>query len=111
MVLSLPYVRAIKIPDRSLVDQFLLSPIKPTHVRLDPEIPWLWILSHQAFSSPSIVSAIWSQEKAKNVIDRVDENSVQAFGRSYGGLVELQDGGCGFALVAMGKPCPERGRL
>ena len=97
---------AVKVPDRNLVDRFL-PPYEPTHVKLDPETPMaVDPLTPGLLFTQYRVGHLEALEKAKNVIDRVDEEFGQAFGRSYGGLVEnyrIED--AEFALVAMGSPC------
>src|SRR4030065_938575 len=97
---------AIKIPDQTLVDRFL-PPYRPDHVKLDPDLPMA-----VDPPTPGILSTQYrqghleGQERAKAVIERVDEEFGRIFGRSYGGLIEnyrMEDAET--ALVAMGSPC------
>jgi phenylglyoxylate dehydrogenase alpha subunit len=96
----------VTIPDQSLVDRFL-PPYRPTHVKLDPEIPMsVDPLTPGLLFTQYRQGHIEAQEMAKAVIDRVDEEFGQVFGRSYGGLIEnyrMED--AEIALVAMGSPC------
>jgi pyruvate ferredoxin oxidoreductase alpha subunit/phenylglyoxylate dehydrogenase alpha subunit len=97
---------AIKIPGQTLVDRFL-PPYHPDHVKLDPESP----MAVDPLTSGILFTRyrqghLEAQEKAKEVIDRVDEEFGKIFGRSYGGLIEnyrMED--AEIALVAMGSPC------
>ncbi|OGP73920.1 MAG: phenylglyoxylate dehydrogenase [Deltaproteobacteria bacterium RBG_16_49_23] len=97
---------AVKIPDQTLVDRFL-PPYKPTHVKLDPETPMaVDPLTPGILFTQYRQGHLEAQEKAKAVIERVDEEFGHLFGRSYGGLVEnyrMED--AEIALVAMGSPC------
>jgi pyruvate ferredoxin oxidoreductase alpha subunit/phenylglyoxylate dehydrogenase alpha subunit len=97
---------AVKIPDQILVDQFL-PPYCPTHVKLDPEIPMsVDPLTPGLLFTQYRQGHLEAQEKAKAVVDRVDEEFGKIFGRSYGGLIEnyrMED--AEIALVAMGSPC------
>jgi pyruvate ferredoxin oxidoreductase alpha subunit/phenylglyoxylate dehydrogenase alpha subunit len=97
---------AVKIPDQTLVDQFL-PPYCPTHVKLDPEIPMsVDPLTPGLLFTQYRQGHLEAQEKAKAVVDRVDEEFGKIFGRSYGGLIEnyrMED--AEIALVAMGSPC------
>jgi pyruvate ferredoxin oxidoreductase alpha subunit/phenylglyoxylate dehydrogenase alpha subunit len=97
---------AVKIPDQTLVDRFL-PPYKPTHVKLDPEMPMsVDPLTPGILFTQYRQGHLEAQEKAKAVIERVDEEFGHLFGRSYGGLVEnyrMED--AEIALVAMGSPC------
>lgn len=97
---------AVKIPDQTLVDRFL-PPYRPTHVKLDPETPMsVDPLTPGVLFTQYRQGHLEAQEKAKAVIERVDEAFGQLFGRSYGGLVEnyrMED--AEIALVAMGSPC------
>ncbi len=97
---------AVKIPDQTLVDRFL-PPYQPTHVKLDPEIPMaVDPLTPGILFTQYRQGHLEAQEKAKTVIERVDEEFGHLFGRSYGGLVEnyrMED--AEVALVAMGSPC------
>ena len=96
----------VMIPDQTLVDRFL-PPYRPTHVKLDPEIPMaVDPLTPGLLFTQYRQGHIEAQEMAKAVIDRVDEEFGQVFGRSYGGLIEnyrMED--AEIALVAMGSPC------
>ena len=96
----------VTIPDQTLVDRFL-PPYQPTHVKLDPEIPMaVDPLTPGLLFTQYRQGHIEAQERAKGVIDRVDEEFGQVFGRSYGGLIEnyrMED--AEIALVAMGSPC------
>jgi phenylglyoxylate dehydrogenase alpha subunit len=96
----------VRIPDQILVDRFL-PPYRPTHVKLDPEIPMaVDPLTPGLLFTQYRQGHIEAQEMAKAVIDRVDEEFGQVFGRSYGGLIEnyrMED--AEIALVAMGSPC------
>jgi phenylglyoxylate dehydrogenase alpha subunit len=97
---------AVRIPDQMLVDRFL-PPYRPTHVKLDPEIPMsVDPLTPGLLFTQYRQGHIEAHEKAKIVIDRVDGEFEQIFGRSYGGLIEnyrMED--AEIALVAMGSPC------
>lgn len=96
----------MKVPDQKQVDRFL-PPYRPDHVKLDPEQP----MSVDPLTSGVLFTHyrqghIEGQEKAKEVIDRVDEEFGKMFGRSYGGLIEnyrMED--AEIALVGMGSPC------
>lgn len=97
---------AVKVPDQALVDRFL-PPYHPTHVKLDPEIPMsVDPLTPGLLFTQYRQGHLEGQERAKAVIERVDEEFGQIFGRSYGGLIEnyrMED--AEIALVAMGSPC------
>lgn len=97
---------AIRVPDRSLVDEFL-PPYRPTHAKVDPEVPMaVDPLTPGLLFTQYRQGHLEAQEKAKAVIDRVDEAFGQKFGRCYGGLIEnyrMED--AEVALVAMGSPC------
>lgn len=97
---------AVKVPDQTLVDRFL-PPYHPTHVKLDPEIPMsVDPLTPGLLFTQYRQGHLEGQERAKAVIERVDEEFGQIFGRSYGGLIEnyrMED--AEIALVAMGSPC------
>jgi phenylglyoxylate dehydrogenase alpha subunit len=97
---------AIVVPDQALVDQFL-PPYHPTHVKLDPENPMaVDPLTPGLLFTQYRQGHMEAHERAKAVIDRVDREFEQTFGRSYGGLIEsyrMED--ADMALVAMGSPC------
>jgi len=97
---------AILVPDQALVDQFLPS-YHPTHVKLDPENPMaVDPLTPGLLFTQYRQGHMEAHERAKAVIDRVDREFEQTFGRSYGGLIEsyrMED--ADMALVAMGSPC------
>lgn len=97
---------AVVVPDQTLVDRFL-PPYQPAHVKLDPEIPMaVDPLTSGLLFTQYRQGHIEALEKAKAVIDRVDEAFGLIFGRSYGGLIEnyrMED--AEIALVAMGSPC------
>src|SRR4030042_2107364 len=97
---------AVKVPDQTLVDRFL-PPYHPTHVKLDPEIPMsVDPLTPGILFTQYRQGHLEGQERAKAVIERVDEEFGRIFGRSYGGLIEnyrMED--AEIALVAMGSPC------
>jgi pyruvate ferredoxin oxidoreductase alpha subunit/phenylglyoxylate dehydrogenase alpha subunit len=96
----------VTIPDQTLVDRFL-PPYRPTHVKLDPEIPMsVDPLTPGLLFTQYRQGHIEAQEKAKEVIERVDRDFGQVFGRSYGGLIEnyrMED--AEITLIAMGSPC------
>jgi len=97
---------AVKIPEQALVNQFL-PPYRPTHIKLDPENPMaVDPLTSGLLFAEYRQGHMEAQEKAKGVIDRVDEEFGRIFGRFYGGLIEsyrMED--AEIALVAMGSPC------
>ena len=97
---------AVKVPDQTLVDRFL-PPYRPTHIKLDPENPMaVDPLTPGLLFTQYRQGHLEAQEKAKVVIDRVDKEFGQIFGRYYGGLIEsyrMED--AKIALVAMGCPC------
>ncbi len=97
---------AVIVPDQALVDQFLPA-YHPTHVKLDPEVPMaVDPLTPGLLFTQYRQGHVEAQERAKTVIDRVDLEFQQTFGRSYGGLIEsyrMED--ADIALVAMGSPC------
>lgn len=97
---------AVKVPNQKLVDRFL-PPYHPTHVKLDPDIPMaVDPLTPGLLFTQYRQGHLEAQEKAKTVIDRVDEEFREIFGRSYGGLIEnyrMED--AEIALVGMGSPC------
>lgn len=78
----------VEIPDQEKVDQFL--PLyTPTHVKLDPEIP----MSVDPLTPGDLLMEyrykhVEALQRAKRVIDKVDTEFGEFFGRSYGGMVE-----------------------
>lgn len=97
---------AVNVPDQVIVDRFL-PPYSPSHVRLDPEIP----MSVDPLTSGLLFTRyrqghLEAQEKAKEIIEKVDMEFHEYFGRSYGGLIEtykMED--AEISIVAMGSPC------
>lgn len=94
------------VPEQEMVDKFL-PPYKPTHAKLDPEIPMsVDPLTPGLLFTKYRKNHIEAHEKAKFVIDEVDREFFNIFGRSYGGLIEAyQMDNAEIALVAMGSPC------
>jgi len=78
----------VEIPDQEKVDQFL--PLyTPTHVKLDPEIP----MSVDPLTPGDLLMEyrykhVEALQRARRVIDKVDTEFGEFFGRSYGGMVE-----------------------
>ncbi|MGJ0845650.1 pyruvate ferredoxin oxidoreductase [Tissierella praeacuta] len=93
----------VEIPNQQLVDKFL-PPYKPEHIKLDPEIPMAvdpltngYLLTEYRYKHMN------SQKNALTVIEEVDKEYEQLFGRSYGGLVEeYRTGDAEYVIVTMG---------
>lgn len=78
----------VVVPDQAQVDGFL-PPYRPTHVILDPERP----MSVDPLTPGYLLQGyrqghLQAMEDAKSVIEQVEREFADRFGRSYGGLVE-----------------------
>ena len=95
----------VEIPPQKLVDRFL-PPFKIEHIKLDPRDP----MSVDPLTPGDLLTEyrfkhVAAMERAKKVIDRVDQEFQSLFGRSYGGQAEAyraEDGD--LLLVTMGSP-------
>lgn len=95
----------VDIPEQKAVDAFL-PPISTDHVTLDPERP----MAVDPLTPGNILMKyrkdhLESMKRALDVIDEIDREFGEAFGRSYGGAVEeyrLED--AEIALVTIGAP-------
>ncbi len=76
------------VPDQDDVDRFL-PPYNPTHIKLDPNEPMaVDPLTHGHLLMEYREKHMVAHQNALQVIDRVDEEYKEIFGRSYGGVVE-----------------------
>ena len=93
----------VEIPDQKMVDQFL-PPYKQSHVILDPERP-------MAVDPLTPGDILWkyrsdhlqAMQNSLTVIDQVDHDFAEVFGRRYGGVIEeyrCED--ADIVIVAMG---------
>lgn len=93
----------VEIPEKELVDKFL-PPYKPEHIKLDPEIPMAvdpltngYLLTEYRFKHMD------SQKNALKVIEEVEKEYEQLFGRGYGGLLEeYRTEDAEYVIVTMG---------
>lgn len=78
----------VEIPDQRVVDEFL-PPYKHEYVHLDPEKPQEIIFGLEEEAETEYRYQMEkAMQNAKKVIQRVDEEYKERFGRSYGGLIE-----------------------
>ncbi|MEL7564090.1 MAG: transketolase C-terminal domain-containing protein [Dehalobacterium sp.] len=94
----------VEVPDEKMVDAFL-PPY--TRVLLDPDYP---LTIDAVTPSDDFMEYrkmhLKAMQKALEVIDRVDEEFVGAFGRKYGGVIdEYRCADAEIVLVAMGSMC------
>jgi phenylglyoxylate dehydrogenase alpha subunit len=91
------------VPDQEDVDKFLPS-YNPIHIKLDPDEPMaVDPLTHGHLLMEYREKHMAAQQNALEVIDGVDKEFKEIFGRSYGGVVEkyrLEDADA--VLVTMG---------
>jgi pyruvate/2-oxoacid:ferredoxin oxidoreductase alpha subunit len=104
MVIS-HFLEAVEIPDQNLVDKFL-PPYNADHVVLDPKRPMhITVISDEYLPEYRYQQEV-AMENAKKVIQKVDQEFRNLFGRGYGGLLStymMED--AGVALVSMGNIC------
>jgi len=95
----------VDVPPQEEVDRFL-PPFKIDHIKLDPREPMaVDPLTPGDLLTEYRLKHVQAMERAKRVIDRVDQEFQSIFGRSYGGQVEAyrtEDGE--LLLVTMGSP-------
>ncbi len=96
-------IERVEIPEQKDVDEFL-PPLELNHIKLDPDDP----ISVDPLTPGNLLTHyrkkhIEGLENAKDIIERIDAEFGQVFGRYYHGKVEpylMQD--ANIALVAMG---------
>lgn len=95
----------VDVPSQEEVDRFL-PPFKIDHIKLDPREPMaVDPLTPGDLLTEYRLKHVQAMERAKKVIDRVDEAFRGIFGRSYGGQVErYRTEDAEFLLVTMGSP-------
>jgi phenylglyoxylate dehydrogenase alpha subunit len=91
------------IPDQEDVDVFL-PPYRPDHILLDPEKPMaVDPLTNGYLLTEYRYKHMQAQQNALSVIEEVDREFANKFGRSHGGLVEAyRCDDCDAILVTMG---------
>lgn len=95
----------VEVPSQDMVDQFL-PPLRMDHVKLDPQEPMAVdpltpgdLLTEYRFKH------VMAMERAKTVIDLVDQEFHSLFKRGYGGQVEAyRTEDADLLLVTMGSP-------
>ncbi|MBW2369533.1 MAG: pyruvate ferredoxin oxidoreductase, partial [Deltaproteobacteria bacterium] len=100
-------MQPVQLADQDEVNAFL-PPYRPEHAVLDPSRP----MTHGIFAMDATYPTEYryqqqtAMDNAKTVIDEVDGEYGQRFGRRYGGLIatEMMEG-AEVALVAMGTLC------
>jgi pyruvate/2-oxoacid:ferredoxin oxidoreductase alpha subunit len=100
------FLEPVDLPTQSSVDQFL-PPYDPKHVLLSPKkVMHLSVYVSDQYFMEYKYQQQEAMENAKKVIKEIDQDFGEAFGRSYGGLVQsyrMED--AEVALLAMGSLC------
>ncbi|MCK5038916.1 MAG: pyruvate ferredoxin oxidoreductase, partial [Thermoplasmata archaeon] len=96
-------VEPVDFPDPDMVDKFL-PPYRPTHAVLDPKDPMII----GSFSPPEYIQEVRYQtdetmRNALEVIEEVNKEWADKFGRDYGGLIEeYKTDGADAILITLG---------
>ncbi len=101
MVIS-HFLEPVEVPDQGLVDKFLPG-YNPEHVILDPERPMHICISSDEYHMEYRYQQEQAMERSKTVIEEVDQEFKNTFGRCYGGLIDtymMED--AEIALISMG---------
>ncbi len=100
------FLEPVEIPDQRRVDAFL-PPYHPEHVILDPGRPMhLSVMVNEKYFMEYRYQQEEAMGRSKGVIQEVDQQFKEMFGRSYGGLLStymMED--AEIALVSMGSVC------
>jgi pyruvate/2-oxoacid:ferredoxin oxidoreductase alpha subunit len=100
------FLEPVALPAQSSVDQFL-PPYDPEHVLLSPKkVMHLSVYVSDQYFMEYKYQQQEAMENAKKVIKEIDQDFGEAFGRSYGGLIQsyrMED--AEVALLAMGSHC------
>jgi pyruvate/2-oxoacid:ferredoxin oxidoreductase alpha subunit len=100
------FLEPVELPESSAVDQFL-PPYEPEHVLLSPKkVMHLSVYVSDQYFMEYKYQQQEAMENAKRVIREIDQEFGEAFGRSYGGLIQpyrMEE--AEIALLAMGSHC------
>jgi pyruvate/2-oxoacid:ferredoxin oxidoreductase alpha subunit len=100
------FLEPVELPESSAVDQFL-PPYEPEHVLLSPKkVMHLSVYVSDQYFMEYKYQQQEAMENAKRVIREIDQKFGEAFGRSYGGLIQpyrMEE--AEIALLAMGSHC------
>jgi 2-oxoisovalerate ferredoxin oxidoreductase alpha subunit len=100
------FLEPVELPDQRWVDQFLPS-YEPEHVLLNPKkVMHLSVYVSDQYFMEYKYQQQEAMENAKRVIEEVDQEFGERFGRSYGGLLQpyrMDD--AEVAILAMGSNC------
>jgi len=78
----------VEVPDQETVDSFL-PPYVPTHIKLDPKRPMaVDPLTNGNLLTEYRLRHTQGQQRALGLIEELDKEFLERFGRCYGGLIE-----------------------
>jgi pyruvate/2-oxoacid:ferredoxin oxidoreductase alpha subunit len=100
------FLEPVEIPDQRMVDQFL-PPYEPEHVLLHPKrVMHLSVYVNDQYFMEYKYQQQEAMENAKRIIQQMDQEFGEKFGRSYGALIQpyrMED--AEVAILAMGSNC------
>ena len=100
------FLEPVEVPHQGLVDEFLPQ-YNPDHVVLDPKRPMhLSVMVNEKYFMEYRYQQEEAMEESKKVIQEVDQEFKNIFGRGYGGLLStymMED--AEIALISMGSIC------
>ncbi|GAI84954.1 unnamed protein product [marine sediment metagenome] len=99
------FLEPVEVPDQDSVDDFL-PPYRPDHIVLDPQRPMHLAVSGDEYMTEYRYQQEQAMENSKTVIQKVDQEFENMFGRGHGGLLAtymMED--AEIAFLAMGSIC------